>query len=281
MKRGMLIVTIGLFALTSYVDAKAYYTNKNGVEMTQIQYEKMAGIFSERKIENLTQIEFDKYKDKEVADSGILYEKTSYLNGEVLSQEYISEEEYNRASDIENSCSPYSDTFQELETSYKRLAAQLFTDNSVLATLTWKKIPVYKSYDIFGMRFQFFNYLSFGGTQDYYIGNTGYRINYDMSSPGFKAQSTGFGISMNLKDGDDIEEYGLLIESQLGLQETTSKIAHVYVSYQHAQANLTREQSMSYSMSISGLGGVFLFSDPNIEAYYDDMTGLHLVRDLS
>lgn len=269
------------FSFISGVSAKSYYTNNNGVEMTQAEYEKMVDIFSERKTANLTQDDFDKYKNREIAESSTLYQKVYYQNGEVIGEEDITESEFNNAKEFENSCAPYSDTSQAIETSYKRLSAQLFTDNSITGILSWKKVPYTKSYDVFAMRFQYFDYTSFVGAQDYYENGIVTRIKYDMSSPGFKAQSTGWGISMNLKDGDNITGYDLVVETQLSLQNTTSKIAHAYVTYQHAQSDLTREQSMSYSMSISGLGGVLYYSDTTIRNKYDDMTGLHLVKDLS
>ncbi|HBA37918.1 MAG TPA: hypothetical protein DCY94_04280 [Firmicutes bacterium] len=276
------LVTLLGFSFISAVSAKSiYYTNENGVEMTRAEYEKMVDIFSERKTRNLTQDEFDKYNEKEIADSSAVYQKVTYEDGEVIKEEEISEEEFNNAKEFENSCTPYSDTDQAHETAYKRLSAYLYTDNSVLAILTWKKVPYVRSYDVFGMRFQYFNYTSFQGAQDYYVGTKRTRINYDMSSPGFKAQSTGWGVSMNLKDGLDITGYDMIVETQLQVQNTNSTLAHAYISYQHAQADLTREQSMSYSMSISGLGSVFYYSNASIRDTYDDMTGLHLLRHLS
>lgn len=279
--KSMLIVTLGFACAVNMVSAEsAYYTNNNGVVMSQAQYEKMLDMFAERKTANLTQEEFDKYKDKEIEDSSVIYEKISYQNGQVISEEEITEEEFNDAKEFENSCAPYSDTSQIIETTYKRFNAQLFTDNTIMAAVTWKKMPATRSYDLFGMRFQYFNYTSFQGAQDYYVGNSRTRIDYDMSSPGFKAQSTGWGVSMNLKDGSNITGYDLIVETKLDVQNTSSAYAHAFISYQHAQSDLTREQSMSYSMHVSGLGNVFLFSNQTIENKYDDMTGLHLVRSL-
>lgn len=280
--KSMLIVTVGFALSLNVVNAESiYYTNNNGVQMTQSQYEKMYNMFSERKTANLTQEEFDKYKDKEIVDSGVLYQKVAYQNGEIISEDLITEEEYNNAKDFETSCTPYSNTAQAIETEYKRLSAQLFTDNSIAASLTWKRVPYTRSFDVFGMRFQYFNYTFFQGAQDYYKGNSRTRINYNMSSPGYKSQSTGWGVSMNLKDDLDITGFDMLVETQLQVQNTTSKLAHAYVTYQHAQTDLSREDSMSYSMSIGGLGGVLYYSNTSIRNKYDDMTGLHLVKELS
>lgn len=280
--KSMLIVTLGCACSTGVLDVNAaYYTNGNGVEMNEAEYEKMVTIFSEDRIPYLTQGDFDKYKNKQIDDSDAIFTKVTYNDdGEVICEDEISEEEYNNAKKVENSCSPLSDTFDSFETTYKRFAAQLFTDNSITAIVNWLKVPYTRSYDVFAMRYQYFNYTNVRGAQDYYSNNTRTRITYDSSSQNYKAQSTGWGMSMNLKDDSNITGFDMIMDVQLSVQNTTSTKAHAYITYQHAQADVTRAQSMSYSIGIGGLGNVLRYSDSNIESRYDDMSGIHLVRDL-
>ena len=52
------------------VDAKyVYYTNDVGVEMTELQYNKMLSIHSERYVSHMSQEEFDSYKDANIISS--------------------------------------------------------------------------------------------------------------------------------------------------------------------------------------------------------------------
>lgn len=283
LKRNLFLVLLGFVLLISNVSAQVYYTNLNGVEMNEIQYAKMTQMFSERRVSSLTQEEFDKYKEAEILQSEVYYEKNTYKDGVIVNTETITEEEYNNAPEDENICTPYSDTYQEIETEYKRFATQFINYNGleVMAIVSWKKPPKYRSFDVFAMRFQYFNYSGFNATQDYYVGNNYDRIYYDTAAPGYKPQSTGFGVSMNLKDGTNITGYELTMEAKVTVNTTSSALAHAFVTYQHAQTNLTREQSMSYSMDVTGLGNVLYYANTTIRNSYDDMTGLHLVYHLS
>lgn len=282
LKRSMLIATIAMTVFVGSVSAEgAFYTNKAGVEMTELQYNKMISLFSERKVEYLTQEDFNDFKDVNVHNSDVFYEKTIYENGKVISTESVSEEEYNNAPTGE-ACTPYSDTDKYVETAYKRFSATIYSASGlhIITNLSWKKIPAYTSFDVYAMRFQFMNYSNPTGQQDYYVGNGYTRIRYNTSSEGYKGLNTGFGYSMNLKDGSNITGYELALNADLSIQNTSSALAHAYVTYQHAQANLTRAQSMSYTMDVSGLGNVLYYSDAGIRNAYDNMAGLHLVERL-
>ncbi len=277
----MLLVALSSIFLVGSVNAEgAFYTNRRGVEMTESEYNRVRSLYSESKTSVLTQEEFDNYISSEVVSSETYYEKSTYKGDMLIKSERISEEEYNNVPTTDNVITPYSDNYQELETQYKRFVTQFITSTpemQVIATVHWKKPPVFRSYDLFGMRFQFFDYTKVYGEQLYFVGENFSTITYDRSSPGFNPFYTGFGFSMNLKDGSNITEYDLTISATINVQvNVTSTKAHAYVSYQHAQADLTREQSMKYTMDIAGLGNVFYFTDP-IGDYYDDMNGLHLI----
>jgi len=269
-----------LFAVNQ-VSAEAFYTNLNGVEMNELQYHKMTQLFSDKKVERLTQEEFNEYKDVNIVSSDVMYQKITYRGDEVISEEIVSEEEYKKNASG-NVCTPLSDTSQYIQTEYKRLAANLFENNglNIIGALSWSKMPKYRSYDVFAMRFQFFDYWNAYGVQEYYIGNSGGRFDYNSAEPGYKGFSTGFGISMNLKDGSNIDGYELTIGAKLSVNTTSSAYANAFVTYQHAQRDLTREQSKSYGLSIAGLGNVLYYEDVNIRNAYDDMAGLNLRKAL-
>lgn len=283
---GGVLTVLAVCLLSMNVEAKnVYYTNSLGVEMTQLEYNKMTQIFSERRVDILTPEEFELYRDADIVSSDVVYEKTVYdLNGNVLTKENITEEEYNNVSDAEISdgtIMPFSGDTKYVETTYKRLGGTLadFGNGSfqLIGALSWKKVPVCRSYDIFAFRFNHFNYNGFGGEQAYFVNGNVQRIAYNTSSPGYKAQSTGAGVSMNLVDGSNITGYELSILTNLTKNSTTATQGHAYIAYEHAQSNLTREQSMGYTLSISGMGNVILFNSSSIAAKYDNMAGVHLI----
>lgn len=281
MKRfwGDSILLIGLCTLcfTCNVNAQAYYTNSMGVEMTRAQYDHMMETFSEKKVDVLTQSEFDFLKDTILVTSSSKFHKEIYEDGELVYNEEISEKEYEAAEDV-NSCSPYYSRY--VETSYKKLtgSSHLVSGNtySMIGALTWKQPPKYRSYDVFAFRVQNMTYKGFSGSQVFYKGNDAYRIDYTTSSAGYKSFGNGIGVSMNLKDDNDITAYDMTIVSTITPKtEVTANYGHLYVSYQHAQANVSRAQSMNYTLDISGLGNVVNF-DSSVEGYYDGMNGVCL-----
>lgn len=284
--RGVVLTCFASCILCGGVNASSvYYTNDLGVEMTELQYNKMLQFFSERRVKTVTQEEFDSLKDTTIVDSDAIYQKTTYENGEVIKEEIISEEEYNNAPTAEvnmpGEIVPYD--YKYVETTYKRLSGTLTQASSgykLVAAVSWKKIPVCRSYDVFAYRFNHFNYSGFGGNQTYYVNGNYNNIVYNTSSEGYKAQSTGAGVSMNLVDGSNITGYELTVATNLTLNTTSVSQAHAYVSYQHAQSDLTRAQSMGYTLNVSGLGNVILFSNSSIAGKYDGMGGIHLIATL-
>lgn len=280
--KSTLIVVFSLVLFWGYnVNAKnVYYTNANGIEMSELEYNKLLQIFSENKVKFLTEDEFEVYKDANILASDAVYQKVVSLNGEVISAEEVSEEEYNNAnvSASTPAVMPASD-YGYYETTYKKLALSITDGSSLLlvGSLSWKLIPYCRSYDVFAYRFNHFDYSSFSGDQLYIKGDNGYDIYYDTSSAGYQSFSNGLGVSMNLKDDSDITGFELTILARITFNSSDYSQGHVYISYQHAQADVTRAQSMGYTLNISGYGNVVLFSDSSIANKYDQMSGIHLV----
>lgn len=274
---GLLAIVCGAM-LCMGVDAKyVYYTNDVGVEMTELQYDKMVSLYSKRYVSHMSQDEFDTFKDANIVSSGAVYYKTTYENGVVVKEEAISEEEYNSAPEgaVSDGVVSMSSDTKYVETSYKKLNAALTdygNEYRLIGLLTWKKIPYCRSYDVFAYRLSNLSYSGFSGSQVYYVNGAHNNIAYDISSPGYKAQASGAGVSMNLVDGSNITGYELTLVTTL-----YGASGHVYLTYQHAQSDLTREQSLGYTLSSSGLGGVVYFSNSTIAKKYDGMSGVHLV----
>lgn len=282
------ILGIGLSCLLyTGVQAKSvYFTNDNGVEMTELEYNKMTKLYSDEYVKlSLNQATFDKYKNANIIDSETLYQKSTYTrNGKFVKEEYVTKEEYLQAPTAEVTASegiaPYSGDTDEFETTYKRLSGTLLdfgnNDFSIVGALHWKKVPYCRSYDVFAFRLMNFNYSGFGGDQTYYIGSAGYRINYDTSSPGYQSLYNGAGVSMNLVDGSNITGYDQTIATNLTPTSTSASSSVAFISYQHAQSEVTRQQSMAYTLNVSGYGSVVLFGNSTIASKYDNMSGVAL-----
>lgn len=274
---GVLVVTvmISVCLIDNVLAQNVYYTNSNGVQMTELEYNKMLQLFSEEKVNYLSQEEFDKYKDMTILSTDSVYQKTISLDGEVISEEIISKEEYDSSSD-ENLPIPYVGDSQYYETTYKKLTATVGDSTGLLliSSIHWKKIPYIKSYDVYAFRVTNMSHSNLAGTQTYYHDGTADSIFYDTTAPGYKYATNGAGYSMNLVD--NATGYDLAISSELAYNTTQYTTAHIYVSYQHAQRDVSRETSKSYTFSPSGYGNVVLFNNSTIAGYYDAMPGVHL-----
>lgn len=274
---GLLVTVVLSVCLINNVYAQnVYYTNHKGVQMTELEYNKMLQLFSEKKVSYLEQDEFNKYKDITILSTDVVYQKTVTLDGEVILDEEVTKEEYDASLD-ENLPLPYVGDYQYYETTYKKLAGSVSDASGVLmliGTLGWKKIPYIKSYDVFAFRVTNLSHNSFYGSQLYYHDGTATSISYDTTVPGYKYATNGAGVSMNLVD--NATGYDLTISSDLAYNTTQYTTAHIYVSYQHAQRDVSRETSKSYTFSPSGYGNVVLFNNSTIAGYYDAMGGIHL-----
>ena len=282
-----LSILISFIFSFSNVKAELYYKNEKGVAMTKEQYDKIVEIFSDSIASIISQEKFDKYIHGNIVDHDAIYQKIKSDKNGVISSDYITQEEYYNAPNAEYLCEEEKTTrntkssdYGYIETTYKRLDVDLldFGNNNftLIGELTWKKVPACRSYDVFAFRLNHMTYSDVGGIQTYYIGTAYTDISYDNSSPGYKSATNGAGFSMNLKDGSTITKYEMVIMADLAINDFNSSTAHVYTTYQHAITNVTRAQSMSYTFSAGGLGGVLLYSSTSLSQKYDDMAGIHL-----
>ena len=68
-KGGLLLSALLSVFLFSNVKAESYYTNKNGVEMSETEYNTIKTLFQEDYVSVITQDEFNKYKNANIIDT--------------------------------------------------------------------------------------------------------------------------------------------------------------------------------------------------------------------
>lgn len=278
---GVLILMLSILVVN--VKAESYYINSNNVEMSELEYQKMITIFNKQKTDLLTQEEFAKFNNYKIASNQTIYQRVKNTDKDIISEEYITEEEYNNAPDVEYLCEEKetnrSSDYGYIETTYKRFSVSLleFTnDYNLSALLTWKRVPACRSYDVFAFRLNHMTYSNVYGVQAYYVGTAYTNISYNSSSPGYKSATNGAGFSMNLKDDSNITSFDMYLTADLVISDYNSSTAHVYTTYQHAITNLSRATSMSYTFNALGLGDVVYYNNTSISQKYDDMDGIHL-----
>lgn len=261
---------------------RPYYTNLNGVEMTEDEYDKMVHIYSDRKVTSLTQDEFDLIKDARIVSHEKLYVKVISDQNNILHEIYVTEDEYYNAPENLQICgdSVMDSDSGYFATSYKTLSSSLM-DLSIyyylISDLSWTIMPACRSFDIFAFRTTHMSFDYVSGTQTFYVGTSHTNIGYGANSLGYKELNNGAGISMNLEDSTDITGLDLSISAVMNISEYNYNHARVFTTYQHAQSNISREDSMSYTLSAGGLGDVVYFNNYTIQSKYDDMPGIELV----
>ena len=234
----IILFIIGLVCFSEGVSAETYFTNKNGIELTQKEYEFLVELYDFYYVNNLT-------TEK--------YEKLSVLN--------MNENEL-QVSSIEDG--PLSRA-TSISSPSKRLSigsACSSVDCTIIITATWLQSPTLRSYDNIGARFT--------GA----VARTGDIVTDIDSDSGvsicsnYKENSKGVGCTFKLNDS--AEDFTI---SQMFF---VTGSGYVYGSYQHAMYTISLGDAMSYSFSSSGLGSVFYYSSSATRDKYDAMSGVYL-----
>lgn len=267
MKKSLLVLSILLctFIAPSIVNAESFYTNNNGVEMDEANYNNLVEKLTLEYVSFMTQREYDSLKDHElpkVAEKSIISENIEIAG---LPMEIVS---------------PYSvaGSPNSVATTAKRLGITVFDWGNgqyyVSASNEWISMPKIRNYDVFAMRPDDGFSLVAGtpsGTQHYSNNSSGDAIIYQPNGANTVTKSNGFGMSMNLVDNSDINVLINTITARVSGSGGT-----VSASYQHCtSSSITKAQSMAYSLSVNGKGGVILFSDPSVGGKYDGMMGVY------
>ena len=164
-----LFATLVLLAPAVYASSEVYYTNNEGLGMTENQYNNLLNQgFTEKQIERMDYETFNKYKDIEAT---IVAQKKQYVktttrmrNGiQTHTSQILTEDEMNAEVQAEKERNPYS--LRGATGTYYNGAAQnsykiIFTTSAYLSTYDvmrykldtyWQMMPTTRSYDIIGI----------------------------------------------------------------------------------------------------------------------------------
>ena len=182
-------------------------------------------------------------------------EDMNYFNGIKMVPGTVESKEY-----IETYQDEYQTRGSTHETQSKRLKISR-ADNIIAISCSWKKSPSVRSYDLIG------SYLN----GPYVIGGASAKIVYSGGTiypSATKTPGNGYGAVLKLPSGGS----GIVASSTFSI----SGSGRVYGSYQHAKSSISLANANSYSIASNGLGQVFYFSNLNIRAKYDAMSGVFI-----
>lgn len=301
MKRNWLsyiVVVIFTFFITGYVSAEEIttsYVNSMGVSMTDAEIDTLQNLgFLENEIETMTQEIFDENKnlDAELVSRNTNYYKTitySPLSEEIKDgrnvlyySEEISEYEYNHP---ESAIEPYySSTTEIVNTEYKQMSASISKVGSNYRyknSLTWKKEPKYRSYDI----------ISIGHTEDVSVISTTRTFNMSYMADDEElgiCYPTTYNIVSQWKSGPhgtaaliklpDAPSYDMDMYLYFDVQKRTSDTIYVldaYGNYRHAQMNVSVGTSFDFGVSSDGSISLGTSISPEVRQKYDSMSTSH------
>ena len=289
MKKIFITLLMAVMVLPTMVSAQevTYYTNANGVTLTEEQYNYLTGYFSENTLYSMTKEQLNLIKDDRnltiTTETKYIRTDEVYDNmGNLL--ESVETEVYEEDAlnyDEQELITPYAwnVTYQ---TTMKRLYMQVVSgsDSTKIVTITntWLSLPKVRSFDVIALRPETnsmtinVNSNTISGYQNW-DGNV---INYNGSSSNTKKSSSftgngGIGISMNIVDN---------VSSSLETSMTVIFLCgnsnfSIAGTYQHATSDVTLAQSQNYSFSSSGYGNVLSFAS-SVASKYDDMQGVKL-----
>lgn len=326
MKKIVMILIALIFTIPMLTSAKSY-VNSEGVEIPENQYNSLIEIgLTKEQIDSMPQETYDTYGDIEILDSVTeekFFRETTFKNykkditivEEITEYDYDNEVEADISSLLQNireNNRDYSVTSSH-ETSYKKLTGTMMKTStvypnkrSVIATLTWKRIPAVKSYDIFAARTTngLISLNSYSGSMTStqmvpsgatctYSGTQNFTSSYSYSNSAWNVQNSGVahsgvGFTSLLKDKSTycIYDAGLVYSYVTGYNasltfngaaDTTNGQLTAYISYQHATTSVSYNSVyQAYTFSNSGLGHVIYFSNNTLMSSYDGMGGITL-----
>lgn len=234
----IILVLVFMFLLKSMAvgATSLYYTNSNGVVLTQEEYEFVSEMFWEGFQKLMTVEDYNEIFEEDVLDKDITTKIYTEYNPI-----------YTRGTQF---TSPYKSI---------KISKSCVSNCLVTVTVDWTSIPTIKSYDVIGAYLKDTSLVSSPVTK-------ATTSSVSQSSTTIKSDTNGFGVSIKLPSGANlmVTQY---YKVSLG--------GHVYASYQHANQNISLANSQKYTISRSGYGGVFLFNSP-YNSYYDGMTGVDI-----
>ena len=238
-----MIIALSLFSIN--VKADAYYKNENGLELTEFQYKVLVDMFSEEKIEEFTEEDYDALHVERMIEGKYKYKVEEFE---------APEESY------PGGLVPY--VFHE--TPSKKLTMAVFDHGdscTISLTVSWKKSPVVASYDVIGIRVA--NSMIYDDTNSFDA-----KMDGKVTTSYARAVKTELGLADVFKITNGISYASL----DTRVRKTNNGV--VYGSYQHATKAITLTNASNFTFAGTGYGSVFLWPS-SIKGTYDNMSGVY------
>lgn len=239
------ILTINFICLNVKADEDIYYTNANGVSMTEDEYNYFVQIADADYPSVVTQDTYDKFVNY------------GYFGQPITRVEY--DEDANMQQMIIPSVLPQGTVHETQAKKLVLVKACGSTYCGITVTLTWKGQPNVKSWDVIGA-------LLYGNLS--LVGDPGTDLTYSggilyYNDPYYVGGGFGTSVKMqtsttNMRVYQSYDVYGT---------------GTVYASYQHATSTITKANSKKYTVGYGGYGGVFHFYGA-ASGVYDHMAGV-------
>lgn len=236
------MIFVLLMIITTSVNAQEiYYENSNGISFTKDEYDFFTKMYYDGYQEIMTQEDRDMFEGELDASK---IEKVTYT-------------------DYKSDVKSISVKGSYHETQAKILQITKYNENPTTVSINaqWKYSPNVRSYDLIGA------YLS-GPTMH---GSSTAKINYTGGTilpSATNSASNGYGSVLLLPSSGG----NIVVSSTFRVLGS----GNVFASYQHAKSVVSLNNAKSFSISYSGLGNVFYFSNMNIRAKYDAMQGVSI-----
>ena len=240
---GVMVIALSLFSIN--VKADAYYKNENGLELTEFQYKVLVDMFSEEKIEEFTEEDYDALHVERMIEGKYKYKVEEFE---------APEESY------PGGLVPY--VFHE--TPSKKLTMAVFDHGdscTISLTVSWKKSPVVASYDVIGIRVA--NSMIYDDTNSFDA-----KMDGKVTTSYARAVKTELGLADVFKITNGISYASL----DTRVRKTNNGV--VYGSYQHATKAITLTNASNFTFAGTGYGSVFLWPS-SIKGTYDNMSGVY------
>lgn len=282
---GMCIALTILFTSVSPVFAQtnktltstSYYTNLNGVELTEIQYNNLAKVFNEDTIATLTKNMVDILADDTTLQSrsSSRYVKTDTIYdffGNIISEVNTEFTEKEAIEFINNSqIQPFGNPTHQ--TTMKRININITSSwaptRTITVTVDWLsgQMPVTRSNDVIAIRPNKSFTININNISGYLNHNGSIVQSYTGNDSNVRnINGSGVGLSMPLPSGGTSMSHGLTI-----IVNTSMDPFDAYGSFQHAQSAVTLAQSKEYNLTVNQRTNIIRFTNSTTAAKYDNM----------
>lgn len=219
------------------VEGTGDYVNKNGVQLTEKEFQFVNEFYGDTFFENMTQEDYDWLKPLNINDGNVeIKSVTKYNEINPLSSEVgTALEKITIAKNCPGTCSVY-------------------------VNAQWYANPVYRSYDVIGARL-----VGTSLSSDMILSKSN-STSGSQYSERLKVLSNGFGASVKLPTTG----MNISVDQRFDVYEGGT----VYASYQHATKNVTLNASQMFTIGV-GYGGVFNFYG-DAKGAYDGMVGVDI-----